>query len=244
MGSQLQKKLTRVLGASSIAFAVGVVVATTGFVTMASADDSSGGIGIVVTVPPVTGDSLGTSAPSSTSDLPSSVTLTPAGAATSAPASGEYNLGGILYLSGLASHYVWTGNPLDSSAALKITVRNVSKTTFDSSARFWVETATGQAVGQQHELKIPALKPEESRVISTSLDGLGQWTLLHAHVTLTPPTEVEGTKLVAVSRDSYFVVPPLGIAGAAMVGVGAVLAAQLGWLTRLARLARSLLVRS
>lgn len=192
----------------------------------AYADDNSGGIGITVTVAPTdanagsggsgdSGSSGGESGGSTTpSEQPSS---NPGSSATPKPGDGD-SVGGILFVSGLTSHYIWSPNPLRSAAELRFTVRNVSNTTFDSTARFWVTTTFGAKLSEVNGIPVHALKPKETRVIRATLVGLGQWTVLQAHATLTPPKVIEGTSLAPVTRDAFIVVPPVIVGG---VGLGA-----------------------
>ena len=191
----------------------------------ATADDNSGGIGIIVTVAPTDantgsgggGSSSGGSGGSGGSTAPSqSPSASPAPGTTPAP--GDDSAAGIVFVSGVTSHYIWSPNPLHSSAQLRFTVRNVSKTSFDSTARFWVTTTFGARVSESRVLSVRGLKPRETRVIRATLGGLGQWTVLQAHAIFTPPTKVQGTPLAPITRDAFIFVPPVIVGG---VGVGA-----------------------
>jgi hypothetical protein len=192
----------------------------------ASADDNSGGIGITVTVAPTeahanpgetggSGSSGGGSGGSTTpSDSPS---VGPSPSATASPGGGN-SVGGILFVSGLTTRYIWSANPLHSSAELGLTVRNVSKARFDATARFWVTTTFGSKVSEARKISVRGLKPNETRVIRATLGGLGQWTVLQAHAKFTPPKVVQGIPLSPVTRDAFIVVPPVLVGG---LGVGA-----------------------
>jgi hypothetical protein len=188
----------------------------------ATADDNSGGVGIIVTVAPTdantgSGGSGSSNGGSGGSTAPSqSPSASPVPGSTPAP--GDDSAAGIVFVSGLTSHYIWSPNPLHSSAELRFTVRNVSKTTFDSTARFWVTTTFGARVSESRVLSVRGLKPRETRVIRATLGGLGQWTVLQAHAILTPPTKVQGTPLSPITRDAFIIVPPVIVGG---VGVGA-----------------------
>jgi hypothetical protein len=192
----------------------------------ASADDNSGGIGITVNVAPTdanagsggtggSGSSGGGSGGSTTpSDSPS---VGPSPNTTASPGGGG-SVSAIVFVSGLTSRYIWSPNPLHSSAELSLTVRNVSKARFDSTARFWVTTTFGARVSEAREISVHGLKPNETRVIRATLGGLGQWTVLQAHAILTPPKMVDGTPLSPISRDAFILVPPVIVGG---VGLGA-----------------------
>jgi hypothetical protein len=222
------QRTARLLAASAVLL-VAAALSAAGLLSTgvaASADDNSGGIGITVTVAPTdanagsggsggSGDSGGGSDGSTTpSESPSSG---PVPGSTPKPGGGD-SVGGIVFVSGLTSQYIWSPNPLRSAVELRLTVRNVSKTNFDSTARFWVTTTFGAKLSEANGIAVHALKPNETRVIRTTLGGLGQWTVLQAHATFNPPKVVEGTSLAPVTRDAFIVVPPVIVGG---VGVGA-----------------------
>lgn len=243
------------LAFTALTFILGGVAAGVCFSTAASADDGgTGDIGIVVTVAPSDANATATPPPvesiappapaeattTPTATQPSSVaTPSATGAAKAQSKAQDYSFGGVLYVSGLTAKYIWNGNPLLSGASLQFTVRNVSKSTFDSTARFWIDTTVGGLIAETRGVHIAALKPGESRVVSVTMGNLGQWTVMHAHATLTPPQSVDGKKLNQVTRDAYFFVPPLAVGSVGvvgLVGLGAVLTLKLGWLAKLARL--------
>lgn len=118
-----------------------------------------------------------------------------------APQQGDIDLGGVVHVGGLTSTYLPSLNPFGGEIALAFVVRNVSQTTFDSSARFWMENPFGGRVAES-VVDISALKPGESRVVSMRLPGAGQWTVLTAHATFTPPETVEDTALSPLTRDA------------------------------------------
>jgi hypothetical protein len=197
----------------------------------ALADDEDG-IGLSVTVPgsstvpgavvpgtvtPVTGSTRG---PSSTGTTPSDDTVDPVADTTPALEDDEVDLGGVLYISGLSSAYEWSVNPLDGRSETSFTVRNVSDTTFSSTARFWLDSPFGTTVSEVKGVKITDLKPGESRVVDATLGGIGQWTFVTAHATLTPPKSVEGVELDSITRDQFVVIPPWGVLS--LVGLGGI----------------------
>jgi hypothetical protein len=224
---------------------LGIAVLAGGVLSAAAAiPTDDGGIGITVTIAPTDGGGSGNDGPGPGGG-PSTppIVPTPAPSGTPKPHPGDFDLGGIVYVSGLTSHYIWSPNPTQSTAVLRFTVRNVSKTTFDSTARFWIDTTFGSRVSEVRGVAIMALRPGESRVVSATLGGLGQWTVLHGHVTFTPPPSVEGVTLAPITRDTFLFIPPLvaggiGVVGG-LVGVTAFLIVKFGWLARLLGLAKA-----
>ncbi|MBC7723583.1 MAG: hypothetical protein H7146_02400 [Burkholderiaceae bacterium] len=203
----------------------------------ASADDGSIDITVTVSPAPVapgTTDGRGTavrgsggSGSSGSSTVVTGPDTIPAGAEL--PAHG-FDLGGILYLSGLTTTTMMSPNPFDGTVHGYFTVRNVSGTTLTSSARFWLDGPFGNQLSEVTGIDIVDLKPDESRVIDATLAGVGQWTFMTAHATLTPPDVVEGTTLSPITRDSVVVVAPW------LVGAGAGLgAAALGGMSLIRR---------
>ncbi len=125
-----------------------------------------------------------------------------------APAADEFSLGGILYISGLQTAYSPSIDPLSGDLSVQYTVRNVSAATIDSTSRFWVTNIFGAELSAVDPVAVAGLKPGESRVVSATLPGVGQWTFATAHMTLTPPETVEGVELQPLTRDAFVVLPP------------------------------------
>jgi len=117
-----------------------------------------------------------------------------------------------MYVSGLSSDVRLTANPFEGSTLLSFTVRNVSTTTFDATADFWMEGPFGNRLSAVDAVAVTQLKAGESRVVSADLAGAGQWGLVTAHVTLRPPAEVGGTTLTPLTRDATVFVFPWLIA--------------------------------
>lgn len=120
-----------------------------------------------------------------------------------------FDLSGVLYVSGLTGAASPSFGPSNGTVTLALTIRNVSSTTFNSKARFWLGNAAGMTVADMTPVTVKGLKPAETRTISATMRRLGQWTVLHAHVTLTPPKVVEGTRLIPLTRDTTVVLAPL-----------------------------------
>jgi hypothetical protein len=191
-------------------------------------DDGEGddnGIGITIEVTPAPSAPQASSTPAPSTTKPGTSTKPPADvvapvAGTPVAADDEVDLGGILFVSGLTSVYGWSANPLDGAAQSSLTVRNVSKSTFTSSVRFWADGPVGNRLSEVKDVMIDDLKPGESRTVDASLGGIGQSTFVQVHATLTPPKVVDGVELDPLTRDQFVVVPPWGLAS--LGGVGAV----------------------
>jgi hypothetical protein len=133
-------------------------------VPRASAD---GDIGITVNV-----DVLGTS------DSPTpSVTATATSSASTTPG-GETSIGGVLFVSGLTMRYTPSINPLDGRVDMRFTVRNAYKKPLDGKATFWVTAWFGNTVGHQIEVSVPDIAPGETRLVTATIRGVGQWGIL------------------------------------------------------------------
>jgi len=178
----------------------------------ASAD---GDIGITVNVevlgtsdsptPSVTATSTatGTGQPTSgTSGTASSGTSSSGGPTSSASTTpgGETSIGGVLFVSGLTMRYTPSINPLDGRVDMRFTVRNAYKKPLDGKATFWVTAWFGNTVGHQIEVSVPDIAPGETRLVTATIRGVGQWGILTGHVTFVPPPSLDSVTLTAVTR--------------------------------------------
>ena len=191
--------------------------------TAFAVDDDDNGIGITVEVAPAPATpATSTTPPSSTRPStpakPTADVVAPAAEAP-VPADDEVDLGGILFVSGLSTVYDWSINPLDGATETSLTVRNVSKSTFTSTVRFWADGPIGNRLSDVADVKVTDLKPGESRTLEARLGGIGQSTFVQVHATLTPPKVVDGVKLDSLTRDQFIVIAPWGLAALGGVGV-------------------------
>ena len=191
--------------------------------TAFAVDDDDNGIGITVEVTPAPATPATiTTPPSSTRPSapakPTADVVAPAAEAP-VPADDEVDLGGILFVSGLSSTYDWSINPLDGATETSLTVRNVSKSTFTSTVRFWADGPIGNRLSEVADVKVTDLKPGESRTLEARLGGIGQSTFVQVHATLTPPKVVDGVKLDSLTRDQFIVIAPWGLAALGGLGV-------------------------
>lgn len=191
--------------------------------TAFAVDDDDNGIGISVEVTPAPATpATSTTPPSSTRpsapSKPTADVVAPAAEAP-VPADDEVDLGGILFVSGLSSVYDWSINPLDGATETSLTVRNVSKSTFTSTVRFWADGPIGNRLSDVADVKVTDLKPGESRTLEARLGGIGQSTFVQVHATLMPPKVVDGVKLDSLTRDQFIVIAPWGLAALGGLGV-------------------------
>ncbi|KAA9110980.1 hypothetical protein [Microbacterium rhizomatis] len=144
-----------------------------------------------------------------------------AGATGTTPA-GEVSVAGMLYIGGLNSAAALSPSPLEGDVTLWFTVRNASKSTIDATASFWMNSQLfTNRIDTVDAVAITGLQPGETRVVTTQLHHAGQWTVLDAHVTLTPPETVDGTALAPVTRDATVLFFPWLIVGAlAIMAIG------------------------
>lgn len=140
----------------------------------------------------------------------------PAGQSTPA---NEVSVGGGLYVGGLNGSGMPSIDPGDGSVEMWFTVRNSSSSPVDATADFWMDGAIfSNRLGAVDGVPIAALQPGETRVVTASVHGVGQWTLVSAHVTFTPPATVDGAAATAVTRDALVLVFPwLLVLGAVVV---------------------------
>ena len=211
-------------GAAALLVCAAALAAAMAFGSSAALAADGDGIGITIEVTPA--PATPSPSPSPSAGSASSTPRTPTRPAdvvapvADAPAVGddEVDLGGILFVSGLSSTYVWSANPLDGAAETSITVRNVSKSTFTSTVRFWADGPVGNRLSEVKGVKVVDLKPGESRTVEASLNGIGQSTFVQVHATLTPPKMVDGVELDSITRDQFVVVPPWAIASLGGLG--------------------------
>ncbi len=204
---RLQRAIT--LAAATVV-TVGAMLA--GATAASAADDAgSGGIDIAVTTTSTPGAPAPT--PSNPSPTGGSGSSGGAGAPAGGAGSGSSSGSGAGSVVGGPQDGVRTGfqpsiNPMDGRMDVSFTVKNVSQSTFDSTADLWLTNAFGAGVGDKATVDVPALKPGESRVVSATLGGVGQWGAVNAHATFVPPSTVDGTEVPPVTRDAFAIAFP------------------------------------
>ncbi|GAB2815689.1 hypothetical protein GCM10027022_02170 [Alpinimonas psychrophila] len=129
-------------------------------------------------------------------------TQTDPAAAVEALGSNPLDVGGILYAGGVVASTAPLVTPRGGTVILAMTVKNVSNTTFDVSLDFWLTSPLGDTLAYLDPISVAGLAPGETRTVQATLTNVGQWPVMTAHATLTPPAAVEGTDLSAVTRDT------------------------------------------
>jgi hypothetical protein len=150
----------------------------------------------------------GTSATASSGATSSTSTSGGPTSSTSSPPSDETSIGGVLYISGLSMAYTPSINPFDGHVDMRFTVRNAYKKALDAHASFWVTAWFGNRVGRQVEVSVPDIQPGETRAVTASVHGVGQWGILNGHVTFVPPKSLDSVTLNAVTRTGTIVYIP------------------------------------
>jgi hypothetical protein len=158
-----------------------------------------------------TGTSQPTSGTSATASSGTSSSPGTTGSATSSASTtpgGETSIGGVLFISGLTMTYTPSINPFDGHVDMKFTVRNAYKKAVDGNAIFWVTAWFGNRVGHQVEVSVPDIAPGETRLVTATIRGVGQWGILTGHVTFVPPPSLDSVTLTAVTRTGTIVYIP------------------------------------
>lgn len=127
--------------------------------------------------------------------------------AAPAPASDDMLIAGGLYLSDISGTSRPTMNPFEGTSELWVTLRNLSSDTIDATADFSLATAFGTRIDGA-QVRISGLKPNESRVVATTLSGSGQWPFVVGRVTVSPPDQIAGQATSPVSRATVVYVFP------------------------------------
>jgi len=200
-----------------------LVLASLGAAPVAAEDDTDtdtgSGTGLIVTVSPAP------VAPTPTPTPTRRGTSSSVGGSGAGPAAGDsvvsdapptdletgsvdgFSLGGVLYVSGLIARYAPALNPLGGTLKTSFTVRNLTDEVVPVRARFWANDPFGGEISRT-PAQLITLELGETRTIQTTLPGMGQWTVVSPHFTLTPPENVDGIKLSPLSRDAVVVFAP------------------------------------
>lgn len=194
---------------------------------------------VVTPVPPVV--------PSATPPGRSGATFTPTSSpgvtqqsitdpAAADEALGEHSdtMAGLIYVSMAHATPGLSFHPDGGEVAIVLSIRNVSGETLDGVARFKIATAWGWQASEDLEVAVAALVPGETRVLTATLPGPGQWAFYQTQVSFIPPEKVDNVELAPIVRSENFLVLPLFAAGIVCV-LGA---AAIGYFWRAKRLSR------
>lgn len=148
-------------------------------------------------------------------------TPTPTGSATPAPTSSAaptptaspgtlrpVNVGGVLFVSGVTTTLRPSWDPLGGTLHVEMTVRNATDQVIDASASVGATTLLGVDLGASDSIAVRGLAPGEIRTIGADIGGVGQWGVLKAHMTLTPPAQLRGVELAPLARERWVLAPP------------------------------------
>lgn len=124
------------------------------------------------------------------------------GQSSATPVADEVSLGGTLFVSGVKAVYRPTPNPIGGRVELSFTVRNISDSPISATAVFSLRTPFGSNIGDESSVRIDALAPNESRMVSTSVFGPSLWPLSEGAFTLTPDAAADGSQLPSITRTS------------------------------------------
>lgn len=133
------------------------------------------------------------------------------------------SMAGLFYVSAAHTTPSLTIHPNGGEVKIVLSIRNVAGETIDGAARFWINTAWGWQMSEVVEEQVLALAPGETRELTATLPGPGQWTFYQAHAEFLPPATVDGVDLKPIVRAENTMVFPLfsvGIAAIAGLGVG------------------------
>lgn len=197
--------------------------------SVAEADEGGADVPLTVTVtstPVSTGAGTSTVVPHGSASSPSgsdpaqgadgSTVAQPA-----AEAGGGDGPSGLVAVGGLRTSYDPSGNPFGGSLHVQASIQNLSDQTIDPTVTFSVSNALGVVVGEQDERALGAMAPGELRLAEADLGGIGQWGVVGVHMTLTPPSQIDGTAVGPVSRDRWMLAPPwFAISALALVAGG------------------------
>lgn len=180
------------------------------------------------TPPPASGGNQGPGAASGPSPTaPPTVTQAPITDPDNADgALGEESatLAGLIYVSNVRSTGSWSLHPDGGEVRIVLVIRNVSGETVNGVARFWITTAWGWMMVEPVETEVNELVPGETRELTATLPGPGQWIFYQTHAEFIPPESVDGVELNPITRaENIIVVPWFSIAVASAVlllGIG------------------------
>jgi hypothetical protein len=150
----------------------------------------------------------GTSATASSGSSPSTGTSGGPTSSASTNPGGETSIGGVLFIGGLTMSYTPSINPFDGHVDMHFTVRNAYKKSVDGTAIFWVTAWSGATVAHPVEVAVPSIAPGETRLVSATIRGVGQWGILNGHATFVPPKSLDAVTLNAVTRTGTVVYIP------------------------------------
>lgn len=132
------------------------------------------------------------------------------------------SVGGVLAVGGLRTSYRPEANPFAGTLHVEVAVQNLSDEAIEPSVAFSLTTWTGMHLSATPVRPLGRLAPGELRTAEADLTGVGQWTVVDAHMVLTPPEMIGGVQVDPVHRDRWLVATPwfvLVAVGLTIIGV-------------------------
>ncbi|HEY0119159.1 MAG TPA: hypothetical protein VGC04_10290 [Cellulomonas sp.] len=123
------------------------------------------------------------------------------------------SVGGVLYVSGVITRQHPSWDPLGGTLHVEMTVRNATDQVLDASASVGAQTLLGIDLGASDTIAVRGLAPGEIRTVGSDIGGVGQWGILKAHMTITPPETFRGVKLAPLARERWVFAPPWYLLG-------------------------------
>jgi hypothetical protein len=118
----------------------------------------------------------------------------------------------VIDVSGLRTRYHVSFDPGGGRLAVRFVVRNSSHRTIDATAKFWASAALGgHHVGTAPTVAVNAIAPGESRTVEQEISGVGQWTVVTAHMKLSPVVPGAETPIEPLSRDRTVLAIPWAV---------------------------------
>lgn len=125
--------------------------------------------------------------------------------------------GGVLYVSGVRTTYERSRDPRGGRLHLSLVVRNATALPLDATVEYGARALFGIDLGAGENIALRDLAPGDTRTVEATVDGVGQWGLLEAHMTLNPPLDVVGVEVTALERERWVFVPPWYLFGFVLV---------------------------
>lgn len=133
-----------------------------------------------------------------------------------------------LDVSGLRTRYHVSLDPGGGRIVVTFVVRNSSHRTIDATAHFWATASLGgHHVGTAPSVSVDAIAPGQSRTVEQEVSGVGQWTVLTAHMTLSPVIPAGAPKVEPVSRDRTVLAVPWAVIVLLLVVAAGIVSARL-----------------
>lgn len=98
--------------------------------------------------------------------------------------------------------------PSGGRVTLTLDVRNPSQKRLSGTVDFWIATLWGTRASSLPTEAVKNLAPGETRTLTATLDGPGQFVVYRAHAVFTPTTAVDGVEAKVQSREALLFVTP------------------------------------